>query len=138
GAHAGAARNLVQIVGDAGEADEMLAGRADLRHLDAGVAQLFQQRLLDVARDAAPEVGGVADLDLGLVDPEVDRRLRGAVHHDRVPAGTLQLRTPEAAGLGLAEAAVERGLATDGVAAGARHRRTGEHARREDEDILRA
>src|SRR5439155_22406318 len=84
------------------------------------------------------EVGGVAELDLVFVDPDVDRRLRYAVDDDGVPAGLLDLGAPEAAGLGLAEATRERGLRADRVPAGAGDRRAGDDARGEDDDVVRA
>jgi hypothetical protein len=75
---------------------------------DARIAQLGEQDVLYLARDLAPEVGGVADLDSAVVDPEVDRRGRDTVEDDRVPPGALQLGAPVPARLRLAEAAGER------------------------------
>jgi hypothetical protein len=74
GAHAGAARDLVQFVGDAGEAHEVLTGRTDLRDPDARVAELGENCVLDLTGDLAPEMRGVAELDRAVADPEIDRR----------------------------------------------------------------
>ena len=82
------------------------------------------------------EVGGVADLDLVVVDPQIDQ-VRGLAADDHlVVAGVLELRGPEAAHHGERE---QLGLGRDGrddraVAAGGRC--AGQEARAEDEQVL--
>src|SRR5262249_28103768 len=74
GPHARAARDLVQVVGDAGIANEILSGRSDLRDADARIAQLGEDQVLRLAGDLSPQMCGIAELDLAVVDPEVHRR----------------------------------------------------------------
>ena len=137
-AHARAPRHLLQVIGDAGVAHEILAGGADLGHLDVPVAQLLEDRLLHVAGDASPEVGGVPEFHRAVIDPQIDGRGRDAVEDDGVPARTLQLGAPEATRLGLAEPAGERRLGAHAVAAGSRDGGAGDDARRDDQDIVGA
>src|SRR5207245_4257270 len=137
GAHARSARDFVQLVGDAGKAHEIFAGRPDLSDADTRVAQLGENRVLDLAGDLAPEVSGVAEFDGAVVDPEIDRRRGDPVEDDRIPAGALELSAPVASGLRFAEASVERRLGADAVASGAGDRRAREDAGRDDEDVFR-
>src|ERR1051326_6009399 len=62
-ADAGATGSAVLIVDDAGEADELLARRTDVRHAQARDAQLVTDAVLGFAGGAAPVSAGVADLD---------------------------------------------------------------------------
>src|SRR5439155_26358063 len=136
GAHPGPPGHLVQRVGDARESHQVLAGGTDLGDSDELVAELGEQDVFDLAGDLAPEVRGGADLDGAFVDPQVDRGGGDAVEDDPVPARTLQLGAPVPAGLRLPEPAGERRLGADAMAARARHRRAGEHAGRDDQNIV--
>ena len=122
-AHARSAGGVLEVVDDAGVADQVLAARADLRGPDALVAKLRADRLLGLERVQAPEVRGVAQLGLAVVDPEVDRLRRLALEDDRVEAGVLELGAEEAADVALAVAAGQRRLRADAAAPAAR--RTG-------------
>jgi len=42
----------------------------------------------------APKLLSILDLDLAVIDPQVDRLLRLALHHDAVVTGVFQLRAP--------------------------------------------
>src|SRR5207253_8503590 len=130
------ARDLVQLVGDAGEADEVFTRRPDLSDADARVTQLGEDRVLDLAGDLASEVRGVAELDGSVVDPEIDRGGGDPVKDDRVPAGALELGAPVASGLRLAEAPGERRLGADAVTPCAGDRRACEDPGCDDEDVV--
>ena len=66
-AHTDAARALVQAAGEAGEAHEALTRGSDLRDFDARVTELCDDLFSYVARDFAPEVARIAELDLPVV-----------------------------------------------------------------------
>ena len=83
-----------------------------------------------------PEARSVPDLDRPVLDPQKDRLGGAAAHDDGVEAGELELRRPVAAGLGLGESARQGRLRPDGVAVEAGERRAGDHAAREDQDVL--
>src|SRR5207253_10916240 len=50
------ARDLVQLVGDAGEADEVFTRRPDLSDADARVTQLGEDRVLDRSEEHTSEL----------------------------------------------------------------------------------
>ena len=138
GAHAGPPVVVAQVVHKHRVADPVLPGPPDLQDANHPVVELVADRRLDGRRVLAPEVPGVADLGRAVLHPETDGVGRPAGDHDRVEAGHLQLRSPVAAGLGLAEAAGQR-RAGDRVETGRRRDgRAGEQACREDQDVLRA
>src|SRR5262249_46259745 len=138
GAHAGAAGHLVEIIDDAGEPNEVLAGGTDLRRAKTVGGGLGEDRPVDVAGDAAPQVARIAKLHGAVVDPEIDRARRHAVHDDRVPPGPLELGAPVSAGLRLAEASGERRFGTHAVTAGSGHRRARDDAGSEDQHVVGA
>ena len=78
------------------------------------VADLLADDLLRLEGILAPEVGGIPDLDLVVVDPEVDGLLGLALDDQAVVAGELQLGTPVPA-----EDAVEEGAGLGGLGANA-------------------
>ena len=134
-AEAGAAGDLVEVIDDAGVADEVLAGGTDLGDADLLVAEFLADCGFHGAGDLSPEVGSVAELDLVVLDPEVDGFGRAALDDDAVPAGLLELGSPVAAGLGLAEEAGERRLGAHAVAAGAGQGDAGGGAHGEDQAV---
>ena len=103
---------------------------------DVRVLQLLADQLRGLERAQAPEVRGVADLHLVVVDPQIDQ-LRGLAANDHlVVAGVLQLRSPEAAHHREGE---QPGLRRDGgddgaIAAGSG--RAGQQTGAEDEQVL--
>ena len=80
---------------------------------------------------------GVAELALAVRHEEIDRLGRPSVHDHAVKAGALQLRSPVAAGLGLAEAAGQRRLAGRGVAVGPGERQAVDDAGHKHEQVVR-
>ena len=135
GAHAEPAGARPALL-DGREEDPVLAGQADGGDRGVRLLELLADELRGLERAQTPEVRGVADLDLVVVDPEVDQ-LRGLAAHDHlVVAGVLQLRGPEAAHHREGE---QPGLRRDGrddgaVAAGGR--RAGQETGAEDEQVL--
>ena len=129
---------FVEVVGDVGETDEVLARGAYLGDTDPGVAELFADGIFDVAGNLAPEMAGVTQLHFGFVDPEVDGPGRGAVDDNRIPAGALQLGTPEPTSLGLAEPARERRLRANAMPPRTRYRGASQNTGRENQDVIRA
>ncbi len=137
GAEPPAAVEVLELVHNRRKPHAALAGDAGLEHADSLVAQLRLDPVLDFARKLAPVRRGVAELDLVVLDPEVDGRLRPAADHDPVPTGRAQLGPPPAARLRLAVAAGERRLGRRRVAVGARHRQPVDDAGREDQYVIR-
>jgi len=137
GSQAGTACGAVSVVNDTGVADQILAGQAALGHADAFVVQFFAHRPVYGGGLLTPQVIGVADLDVVVLDPQVDR-LRGlAGDYYPVPAGPFQLGSPETAYVRLAEPPRERRLGPHGVTAAARHGRAGHHSGGKDQHVLR-
>ena len=134
-AEAGAAGDFVQVVDDAGVADKVFAGGPNLGNPDLLVAEFLADGGFHRTGDLAPELGGVAELDLVVLDPEVNGLGCAALDDDAVPAGLLELGAPVAAGLGLAEKAGERRLGAHAVAAGARQGHAGGGAHGEDQAV---
>ena len=132
----GAASDVLVIVDDPRDLHEVLAGGADLADAREPLPDLGFERVFRVHDLEAPQVCRVAYLDRVVLDVQVHGRARDSRDHDPVPAAALELRAPEAADLRFTEGAGERRLRPDRVAGCARERRTGEHAHREDEDVL--
>src|SRR6266508_2194737 len=115
------------VVGD----DLVLLLAAEAGVLGQRVAEARGQPVI-VAAEALAQVE-----EPGEGDPEVDGGRGHAVDDDRVPARALELGAPVTAGLRLAEGAGERRLGADAVATRAWHRGAGDHAGREDQDVVR-
>ncbi len=72
GAHAGSAIRPVAHADDRGQADALLAGRSDRRHLDLRVVELLFEQIGGRGRGLAPQVARRPQLGLAIVDPQVD------------------------------------------------------------------
>jgi hypothetical protein len=74
-----------KLGGDVGIAHHVLAGRTDAHHAK-GLSGLFFQPVADgdlgLQFELAPQVGGIADLHIVVVDVQVDRLVSLAPHHD--------------------------------------------------------
>ena len=136
-AHAGPPAEVAQTAGDAGVPDQVFASRPDLDDLDLLVPQLLADQLLGLAGDPAPEGGGVLDLGLALVYPEIDRGLGLALDDDGVEAGVLQLGRPVPAALGVAHGPGQGRGGGDVEPADPADRSAGGHAGGEDQDVIR-
>ena len=95
------------------------------------------QRLLGVEGGRAPEVGGVADLDVIVLDEDVDGRGGLAGDEETVPAGVLEVRAEVAATVRVAPGVVLRRLG-DHLEADAEEGCAGEEAGEEAEDVIGA
>ena len=137
-AHPGAARGAVQVVHDAGEADEILPGRADAGDDRVRHAEFRAQLFLRLPNRLAPQVRGIPDFDPVVVDPDVRRGFRLALQNEQVVAGEFHLGSPEAARVGGGDGVGERALGDDHVARAARRVRAGQRAGREDHLVVRA
>ena len=141
GAHHGAeppATDDAALVDDAGQAGELLAGRADARDAHVLVVQLVLDGLLGVGALHPPDVLSGAEAHLAVLDPQPGGLLGDALDDDDVVAGALHLHGEVAAGEADAHRAGERALGVDRHAAGAGDLRAGEGARREDQLVVRA
>ncbi len=84
------APELAVVVGlDHGVTHTLLAGRADHGDARFRLLQLLAQAVLRVMGQPAPQVGRLAQLGLTIVDPQVERALGLALHHQAVEAGEL-------------------------------------------------
>src|SRR5262249_50921130 len=88
-ADAGTPRRPVLVVDDAGKADELLAGRPDVRDANARDAQLVADAVFGFARRLAPEPPRVADLHHVVVYEQVHRLGRLAFNEQQIVAGEL-------------------------------------------------
>ncbi len=134
GAHAGARRQAAVIGKDAGEGHAVLACRADGGHSGPGLAGLGAHGLLGLVRvGAAPQVGGGAQLDLVIIDPQVDR-MRGAPGDPQgIPARQAQLGADETADVAFAPPAGLGRAPADHKAPGGRAGGAGQRAGDEEQ-----
>ncbi len=139
-AQARATGDVTLVVDEAGEADQVLAGRADAEHVARaagrtvggagperrGGAMRRHQGVLGCEGVESPIGGGVAQFHPAVVDGQVGGAGGGSRDHESVIAGGLQLRTEEAAHVGLAPDPGERGACSHRPAGNCVHGRAGE------------
>jgi len=135
--HAGTSGEVVQVVGEVGEAHPAAPRRSALDDLHAGVVEFRAESLLCLPGLEPGEVRGRADIDRVVVDPQVHGRLRPAVHDQGVETRVLELRAEVPAALRVADQAALGRLGAHVEARQTRDRRSGHHARRDDEHVLR-
>ena len=82
---------------DGGHEHPVFTRQSDGRHLNSRVLQLSLNDLRRFRSAFALEVGGVADLDLVVVDVQVDQTLRLAAQNDLVVAGVFEFRPEKTA-----------------------------------------
>ena len=134
GAQAAAAGGAVAVVEDRGEGDEVLAGLADAGHRRLGPDPLLQ-RLLRLLRVQSPDPGGVAHLDAGGGDGQVNGALGAAADDQAVQAGALEGGAEAAARAGIADGPGQ-GRARHDLEAPRGHHRPGERAGHEEDGVL--
>ena len=121
GAHdstdAGAAGSTVLVVHDGGQQNLLLTGDADGQN--GGIlAVLFLQLLVQLFGEQTQVLAGIQQLDLVVNDVDVGPLGSFAFHDQSIPAGVLQLGTPDTAGVGAGDHAGQRRLGDDHVTAG--------------------
>ena len=136
GADAAPSGGAVEIVHDAGEQHPVLAGRpnaGDLRVV-VGLGANGVRRLRNIL---APQMRGVANLDLGVLDPQIDWFRRRAFDDHSVVSGKFQCRTPCPARVRGSNGASERAFGHDGVAARRGRECAGQRTGHEDQLVFR-
>ncbi len=122
---------------DGGGEDPVLPGQADGRHLGVGLVELPLDQLLGLQGALAPEMSGIPDLHLAVVDPDVNQVGRLVAENHLVVTGVFQLRGPEPAHHGIGQKIVLGRDGADNGAVAAVGRGAAKKPGREDEQILR-
>ena len=136
GAGASAPGLVVLVRGEAGEGDELLAGRARGEDL-VPRAHLLAHLLLEGRRLEAPEAAlGRQEVHPVVLDQHEHRVRRPARHDHHVVARELELRRERAADVGVQQRSGRRALAAHGEARAGRRGGAGERAAGEDERVL--
>ena len=137
----GAPGGAAVVIHDAGHVGEVLAGLADHRHLglaDPTVTAVFLlQGFFGLVGVLAPEVAGVLQAGLAVVEQQVDGLVGNAGEDDTVVTGGLQCGAEGAAAVGVAPAAGERRLAANHEAVALDAGAAGERAGEDSQQILR-
>ena len=137
GSHAAAAGCTVFVVHDSCKEASLFGSRRDAG--DAEVLPAFFIKGFRCIEDVfSPEVGGVSQFDLIIVDIEVDRFFGDIFEDNAVIAGIFQFRSEMSAGVGSADGAGERRFCHSVVAAGRGGCSSGERARHKDQIVVRA
>ena len=136
-AHAAAAIEMPQLVGQRRIADEVLAADADLQDPDPLVAEFVANRVLHLFRLSPPQLASVAQFDLVVMDGNIDRLFRSPAHGDRLVSRHFQFRPPESASLRLAVGAGQGRTSGHGKTSRSGNGRAGEQTVGEDQQVLR-
>ena len=102
------------------------------------VVKLSLDDLLGLLDILSPESGGIPDLRLPVVYPEVDRCFGSTLDDDGVVAGPFHIRHPVAAGFGLGDAAGEGRLGADAETRSAGEGKAAERSHGDDQLVFRA
>ena len=135
GAHPGAAGGAVHLVHDGREQHQLLPGGPDAGHLGLLVG-LGAQQVHRLGHQLAPQVGGVPELRVVVLDPQVDGPGRLVLEDDQVVARVLQFRPERAAGVGGGDGAGEGSLGDHVVAPAGRGEGARVRPRREDQLVF--
>ncbi len=95
--HTRASRRLAPAVDHTGVAHHLLTARPNPQVLDLVIAQLAADRFFRVGGQHAPQMTGIANLALAVLDPQVHRLLGLARDHHRIEACELELRPTKTA-----------------------------------------
>ena len=115
GPEAGATGGAALVVHDGGDERHLLAGLTDAGNLGA-LAVAGDEGVLRLEGVLAPDIGGVFQLCLAVLDVNIDRLVRDTGHPDVIIAGKFQVGSEVAAGVSVAPAAGQRRFADDGIA----------------------
>ncbi len=135
--HAGPAVEVLHVVAHIGEPDQPFPGLADGGHPDLGVARLGLQGFQGLKIIQTPEVSGVFDGDLPVLNVQIDGIGGPAGDDQGIEAGKFEFRTKVAPGLGFAEIAGQWGFGGHGVAVESGDGNPGNYAGGKDKDIVR-
>ena len=113
GTHSRTARGMVQILHHAGIDNLILPGLPDHGETRVLLAQFRLDHLLGIDDVLTPQLRGIPDFDLVILDPEVDRFLGTALHDQRVVTRPNQLDRKEPADVPLSESPCKGALRTD-------------------------
>ena len=122
-----AACGTILVVHDGGQQYLFLTGRADVQNGSVRTVLFLQFFVHGFAHDAHI-LPGIQQLDLVIGDADVGPLGGLALHDDGVPAGVLELGTPDAAGVGAGDHAGQRRLGDHHVTSGGRGGRAGHGA----------
>jgi len=135
-AHPRASRRTVEVDEHPGETHSVLRPLADGGYLDVGVAKLLLNGQGGVPHILAPQPPRIPQLHHVILDPEVDRALCPTVNDHLVVPGELELRTKEAAGVGVTQDAGLRGHGGDVEPRPAGEERPHQRANAKDQHVL--
>lgn len=121
------------VLDDAGAADEVLAGLSDREGMEGRILQIVPDDLQGFPGVFPPEVGGVADLDGFIVNPQVDGLPCPPLDDDRVVAGAFQFPAHVAVAQAAGPPPGPRSQGAGAHLAGPRRRRPHQGARAEDD-----
>ena len=136
GTDTGAAGGAVLVVHDGGEQHLLLTGDADGQN-GGSLAVLFLQLLVQLLGEQAQIFPGIQKLDLVVDNVDVGPLGSLALDDQGIPAGVLELGTPDAAGVGAGDHAGQGGLGDDHVTAGGGGTGTGQGAGDVDQLVVR-
>ena len=108
GSHARSTGGRIQVVHDAGEAHQVFPGGPDLGNLDIRVGQFLADGNLALQGLHSPEVTGVFQRRLPVLDGNIDRLFRPAFDDYSIETGHFQLGSPVAARIGLTKSPGQR------------------------------
>ena len=136
GTHAGATGGAMQIVDHCGKEHLVFTGQANRRNTRERVLMVFLNESLRLPDTLAPEVGGIAKLDLVVLDGEVHGLGRLALKNDHVPTSHLQFGAPVATRVRAGNGSRERPFGNHHIAASGGGHGAGEWPRGPDDLVL--
>ncbi len=137
-AHAAAAGSIVEAAHDAAVPDQVFRAGTDEGHPHLLIAEFLADRRLSLAGFQSPEMPGVADLHLAVVDIEPDGLVRGSFDDNNIEPGPLEFRSPEFPHLGKGDPSGQRRLGPDGMPSAPHERGPGHRTGRDDQLVLRS
>jgi hypothetical protein len=95
-AHARTAGGILETIHYAGVLDHALAARPDHDGIGPRLSQLLAQKLLGLFGGLAPEMRGVPDLGLAILDPDIHGLFGSTLNDHGIEPGPLEISRPEA------------------------------------------
>ena len=135
-AHPGPGRRPHQVGVDARKSHAPLSCGPHDRRLDPPVPQVGSNGLIGLVDVHAPEVGGVPERDLVIVDEDIDGLSAPTLQHDLIVPGELDLRGQVASGVGVSQDPRLGGFRRDVEPAGGGERCPDQGARRDEQLVV--